>query len=165
MAVLTLPELKRHLGAKAPDDEADLTALITAAESAVAARCGPLEPTSVTKRIRGGRSLVLPTTPVISVTTVTGKSGSVVAGGTYYLWGESGVVTSDSEFSEEFYDVVFSAGRSACPADLKEAVKERARYIWQSRRGPANGIAGSESLNALKRSEELMAPYMQPGFA
>ena len=53
MAVLTLAALKRHLGSKASDDEADLTALIDAAQSAVAARCGPLEPTSVTTRIAG----------------------------------------------------------------------------------------------------------------
>lgn len=164
MAVLTLAELKRHLGAKAPDDEADLSALITAAESAVAAKCGPLEVVAVTKRVRGGgRCLVLPVLPVFAVTTVTGKSGSVVAD--YDLYAAAGLLESDGTWSEEFYDVVYDAGHDPCPADLKEAVKERARYIWQSRRGPANGIAGSESLNALKRSEELMSPYMQPGFA
>ena len=164
---LSLPVVARMSEIATPDNEADLSALITAAEAAVAARCGPLEATPLTKRVRGGRALVLPTTPVISVTTVTGKSGSVVDAGTYYVWGDSGVITSDGGFSEEFYDVAYSAGRTACPADLKEAVKETARDLWLPRRGPAgNGVAGSpEGSDARRRAEQFMAPYLQPGFA
>ena len=163
MAVLTLAELKRHLGTKAPDSEADLSALITAAEAWAANRCGPLEPTPATVRVRGGRSLVVPG-PVISVTSVTARSGAVVDAGSYYLLGDSGVIASDNGFAEDFYDVVYSAGRTACPADLKEAVKEKARDIWMPRRGPAAGIAGSEPSNAGRRADELSAPYARPGF-
>jgi hypothetical protein len=167
VAVLTLGELKRHLGAKASDDEADLTALIDAAEAAVAQRCGPLVSTSTTKRVRGGgRALVLPVTPVVSVTSVTGKSGSLVDAGSYFVWGDSGVVTATAGFAEEFYDVVYAAGRATCPADLLLGVKEMARYMWLSRRGPAAGIAGSDTaVSALRRAEEFMAPYTRPGFA
>ena len=165
MAVLTLPELKRHLGAKATDDEADLLVLIDAAEAAVAQRCGPLASTETTVRVRGGRSLVVPS-PVISVTSVTARSGAVVDAGSYYVLGDSGVIASDSGFAEDFYDVVYAAGRATCPPDLLLAVREMARYMWLSRRGPAAGIAGSDTaVSALRRAEEFMAPYMRPGFA
>lgn len=166
MAVLTLTDAKRFLSVKATDDEADLTTVMAAAEAAVAKVCGPLEATAVTKRVRGGNSLVLPITPVISITSVTGKSGAVVASTDYSLWPEAGVLTTTlSGFAEEFYDVVYSAGRAACPADLLQAVKEMTRHLWTTRRGPTTGVAGSEPLNARRRAEELMAPHMQPGFA
>mgnify|MGYP000119496192 FL=1 len=127
MAVLTLAELKRHLGAKASDDEADLTALIDAAEAAVAQKCGPLAATAKTRRVRGCTWTLVVPGPVISVTSVTGKSGVVVDAGSYDVWGDDGIITSDNGFPEEFYDVAYSAGRAACPADLKEAAKEMAR--------------------------------------
>ena len=158
MAVLTLAELKRHLGSKASDDEADLTALIDAAQSAVAARCGPLEPTSVTTRIAGcgATQIALPRRPLISVTSVTGRAGVAMAAASYWVDYDTAVVYTSSEFSEDYYDVVYSVGRASCPAHLKEAVKEMARHMWVARRGPSSGVAGSESINALRRAEEFM---------
>jgi hypothetical protein len=72
--------------------------------------------------------------------------------------------------------VVYSAGRASCPADLLLAVRELVRHIWETQRGgtrrpgssasseTANTIAGAAYLFPF-RVEQLLAPYIQPGFA
>jgi hypothetical protein len=163
MAVLDLATFKRHLNIQPTDrDSDDLPATIAAAEAAVSLACGPLEPTATTRRVRGGQKfLSVPVFPVISVTTVTGKSGAVTAGSGFTVWSESGLLESLSSWSEDWYDVAYVAGRATCPPLLLEAAKEYGRYVWLSRRGGQ----GADSVSALRRAESLMEKYVLPGFA
>lgn len=71
----------------------------------------------------GASQLRLPHAPVIALTSVTGRSGSVLTLADLHLFTRSGVVEYDngSSFAESWYDVVYSAGLSAPPAHIKEA--------------------------------------------
>ena len=162
MAVPTLAEVKRHLSIKASDYDDILPAVITAAIAYVGMECGPLESTSVTTRVPGGGDLlVLPVRPLLSVTSVTGKSGAVVPASTYTVWTDYASVSAVAGgcFSEDYYDVVYAAGRTTCPGPLAEAVKWTVSDMWSPVRGPAAGVAGSEPISARARAEFYMAPY------
>lgn len=180
MAVLSLALAKTHLNIAAAtttyDDE--LTAFITAAEAVIATRCGPLEATAKTARVRGGSALALPVTPAIELTSVTPVDGTALTLSDLYLDTAAGVVTynSGAAFADRLYTVVYSAGRTTCPADLVLAVKELVRHLWETQRGPSRrpgSTASTETANTIPgagyllpfRVSALIAPHMQPGFA
>lgn len=180
MSALQLAAAKEHLNIPSSnlDPEIELQAVIDSAEAAIAQRCGPLVPTEVTDRIRGERGkLALYTTPVISLVSVTPAGGSaltvddlnVSAGGVVEYLGAG-------FFTSRFYDVVYSAGRTECPADLLLAVKELVRHLWEPQRGPARrpgSTTSTETSNTVPgaaymfpfRVVQLIAPHEQSGFA
>lgn len=176
MAVVDLAAAKAYLQIDNTGSDTALPAYITAAEAVIAERCGPLEASSRTDRIRGGgEALLLRTVPAISLTSVTPVDGSALTIGDLYLDAGAGVVTMNSGagFSARYYTVVYSAGRSSCPADLVLAVKELVRHLWQPQRGPkarTNATPDPDALQTLARLmsprvTELIAPHLQPGFA
>lgn len=162
MAVLDLAAVKTALGIESTKHDAQLEVLIPRAEQYVAARCGPLEPTSVTSRVCGdAHQLVLPKGPVLSVTTVTGFSGTLVDSSIYWL--DRGIVWSLTEFGEDFYDVAYQIGRpvDACPGDLIDAATNMVRHFWRPNQGPIGNQNAqvSEAMAALRLAQEQMAPY------
>lgn len=178
MAVVTRAQIKTYLSITTADVDDELDALIAQAEAAIGRRVGPLEAASRTARVypSGDALLLLP--PVASLTSVTDASGSALTVGDLFLNSESGVVTRNDggSFTARYYTVVYSYGRSTCPDDLKLAVKEMVRHLWDTRRGPsrrpgstaseitANTIPGAAFVLPFRVSE-LIAPHMQPGFA
>jgi len=177
-SVLDLASAKAYLNITAGTFDAELQAVIDAAEAALAQHVGALQPTALTDRVEGGDvALVLPTAPVVGLTSVTGVSGSTVTIGDLYVNQGAGVVTYNSgiSFAERYYTVVYNAGRATCPDDLLLAVKELVRHIWETQRG--SGRPGSRSSEMLSntlpgfaytfpfRVSELIAPHLQPGFA
>lgn len=139
MAVLTLAEAKSHLNLTASTHDAELLSFIIAAEAAIGERVGPLSTVVTTVRIRGGRAaLRLPVAPAVSLTSVTPYEDSALTLADLYLDGAAGLVTHNdgTSFTASHYTVVYTAGRSTCPADLLLAVKELVRHLWETQRGP-----------------------------
>lgn len=141
MAAIDLATAKAFLNISTPDNDTEITAMIDAAEAALAQWVGPLSTTTVTARVPGyGWSLHLPAYPAVSLTSVTPVNGTALTLTDLYLEKSTGAVSYNggSFFSTAGYDVVYTAGRSPVPADLLEAVKELLKYMWSSQRGGAN---------------------------
>lgn len=176
MSVLTLDEVKEHLGfapTTTTADDAELQRFIDAAESAIGRRCGDLGPAASTARVEGGTaSLVLPTAPVVSLTSVTPVGGTAEDPTALYLNERAGTVerVDGSRFAARAYDVAFTAGRSVAPPDLLLAAKELVRHLWLTQRGAAPGSPGAlpdlgdpvvgTSYSFPWRVEQLLAPYL-----
>lgn len=177
MSALDLYDAKDYLNITDATDDAKLQAVIDAAESAIAARIGPLEATAVTRRVYvSGCSLVLPVLPAVSLTSVTYVGGSALILGDLYLDTASGVVTYASQsgtFASGWYTVVYNAGYATLPDDLMLAVKELVRHLWRSQRGSGTGRPGSAPSESVPgaayifpiRVEQLLAPHLAFGFA
>lgn len=178
MSVLTLQQAQTHLNMGA-QHATELQSFIDAAEAAIAKRCGPLASTATTVRVDGGGfALTLPTTPALSLTSVTPADGTALTLTDLYLNTGAGVVTYNSgiTFTARFYDVVYNAGRATVPDDLLMAIKELVRHMWQTQRGPtrrpgsqpseatANTVPGAAYMLPFRVSE-LIAPHLQHGFA
>ncbi len=144
MSVLTLADAKVFMNENNPAYDAAVQVVIDSAEASIAKRCGPLTSTAVTARVRGGKTtLVLPTTPAISLVSVTPVGATaiditklnVTAGGLIeYLTGGA--------FGIGFFDVSYLAGWSPLPADLLDGVREHVKHLWSSRQGSARKVNG-----------------------
>lgn len=171
MSTVTLADAKLYLGITGTASDVELQTFIDTAEAMIGKRCGPIAATATTSRVRGGGyALPLPVTPAISLTSVTPADGAALTLADLYIDQGAGVVTynSGASFPVRYYTVVYSAGRTTCPADLLTAVKELLRHLWDTQRGPRNprvepvpGAAHSLPY----RVTELIAPHIQPGFA
>jgi hypothetical protein len=178
MSVLALADARAYLNIAGSDRDAELTSTIAAAEAVIAKWCGPLASTATTARVSAaGGALILPTSPAVSLTSVTPVGGTALTLSDLYLDTAAAVVTYNSgSFASGTYDVVYQAGRSTCPDDLLMAVQELVRHLWSTRRGPtrrpgsdpsestSNTVPGAAYLLPFRVSE-LIAPHLQPGFA
>lgn len=180
MSVVDLGTARTFLKITGTDDDAKLQVYIDGAEAAIAQRVGPLEATPVTDRIvPSGSALRLPTSPVISLTSVTPADGTALTLSDLYLDQDAGVVTYNNgiDFLARYYTVVYSAGRDTCPNDLKLAVLEQIRDNWTTaQRGGANRPAPAKSTEVSNtvaganyelgyKVSQLIAPHIRPGFA
>jgi hypothetical protein len=181
-----LEDARTHLNDTSNSDDLELQAMLDRAEAAITQLIGPLAPLSVTSSVDGragvvsfpdswdGRSLVLPVRPVISLTTVTGSSGATVDPALLRVTSQGVVYYSDgfSRFNEIYYTITYQAGRSVLSADLRLAVLELLRHLWETQRGAANrsgGALGDSLAPTLPgaaytfpiRITELLGPYMQ----
>lgn len=167
MAVLTKADVKPFLSMQQTDNDALVEDVIDQAEAYVVRRCGPLSSTATTRRLTArGCRLILPVLPVVSLTSVTAvESGDVVTIEDDDQNLTAGILGSSALIDGELYTVVWQAGHSPLPADLKRAVIEMCRYLWRPQRG--GGVRGGEQdqMAALRLAETLMEPYLMPGFA
>lgn len=175
MSALTLADAKAHLRIDGAVDDYDVQAFIDAAEGAITKRCGALVSTTTTATVDGwGRSLILPTAPVLSLTSVTPVGGSPIDQSVLYLDPSTGVVefVDGSRFTDRRYTIVFAAGRNTVAPDLLQAVKELLRHLWMTQRGGSvpsampdldplvdAGVPGA-SYALPRRVEQLIAPYL-----
>jgi hypothetical protein len=180
MSVVDLEDVKAHLNITGDGNDTELQAFIDAAEAAIAAQVGPLEPETRTDRVRSAAgTLVLPVSPVVSMTSVTNADTTEILVDDLYLDTTAAVITYGDGVSwvtPGFYDVTYVAGRETCPADLLLAIKELVRHLWQTQRGPtsrpgsrgsdatANTVPGAAYLLPF-RVMELLAPHIQPSVA
>jgi hypothetical protein len=179
VSALTLADAKTHLNITTPDSDVELQVMIDSAEAVIAGLIGPLTSTVTTSVVDGrGSVLVLPVTPVISLTSITGAAGDSVTTANLSII-PPGIVaynmmgTNDPGlffFPSRWYTVVYNAGRTTVPADLLLAIKELLRHLWQTQRGgavrPGSG-PDTQSPGYLipNRVAELLGPYLQPSFA
>lgn len=169
MAVLTLAEAKTHLNITSAINDAELQTFIDAATAAAIKRVREIESTAgQTYRARGGgRGLVLPTgQAIISVQSVTEVGGALIDMSLLKVRTASGVIEYDlgGVFTARSYDVVYTAGYSVTPADLKHGVKDLVRHLWMTQRGISRPGAADEQLPTAtytlsNRVRELFAPY------
>lgn len=177
MAVLTAPNAAAYLRIENSDKHDVLEEMCSAAQAAIEARVGPLEPEAVTARVEGGGSvLFLPKTPAISLTSITPLGGAALTVADYWV-STGGTVrrnTTGYTFTEDWYDVAYQAGFNPLPDDLLLAVKELVRHFWSTQRGGTQrpGSTPSDMLsNSIPgfaytfphRVSELIAPYELPG--
>lgn len=168
MSVLSLDDAKSHLNSTKSVNDAELQSTIDAAEAAIAKRVGPLAVVSVTSRVQGCTdALYLPTTPVVSLTSVTPVGGSAIDVSSLTTSGGTVSVILGGSFYGRLYDVTYTAGRSTVPDDLLFAIKQMVKHLWESQR--ATGVSGDAPAvpyfsfpNAVS---ELLSPYVQGGFA
>lgn len=178
MSALLLADAKTHLDITVSTFDAELQAIIDSAEATLAARVGPLVSTAVTRRIPGGGALVLPVTPVVSLTTVTPYQGTALNVATLFVDQITGLVTANNltGFPALYYDVVYQAGRATCPSDLLFADKELVRHLWQTHRPsgrrtvdetaqrlPSSAAVPGAAYLLPHRVEQLIAPHVQVG--
>lgn len=168
MSVVTLAEAKTHLNITASTYDTELQAFIDRCEAAIGRQVGPLAAAATTVQVAGGGSvLLLSTTPVISLTSVTDSSGSALTVGDLHATTDGVVSWSAGTgcFGSPWYTVVYQAGRSTLPDDLKLAVLEMVRHAWQTQRGPtaqSDAIPG-RAYSFPVRVNELIAPHLQVG--
>jgi hypothetical protein len=167
VSVLTLAQAKTHLNIPVTTYDTELQDFIDAAEAAIVRKCGPLVSTATTvKLMHPGGLMSLPTTPAISLTSITDSSGTA-ASLTGVSVSSEGIVFG-ATFPADLYTVVYQAGRATTPPDLLMAVKELLRHLWVSQRGagvrpgsPINEPAGSLAYAFPFRVSELIADHVQ----
>lgn len=162
MSVVLLADVKLHLNIAVTTYDAELQTVIDAAEAILTKRVGPLASTAATIRLAGGVwELVLPITPVISLTSVTPSDAATALTLTdLHLETNTGRVSYNANraFVARYYDVAYAAGRASCPEDLKLAVKELVRHLWMSQRG-AGGRPGSATSDGTPPAAGYLLPY------
>lgn len=185
MSVLTLAEVKSHLRLTTTANDTVLPSFISAAESGIVARVGPLAPTAAVETHDGGGIMIrLLTRPVISVASVFESYGTTNRVLTEQPLDGSGGFSAYGYTIEKAEGVVerrisgiagaFAPGRrnitvsytagwasdgtsATLPADLAEAVKEQVRHLWSdSQRGPTARPGSPE--------EEEAAPGVRGAF-
>lgn len=174
-----LVEAKEHLNIPDTDHDADgeLLGFILAATRALEQRVGPLTRRTVTDTYNGGSPAVVLTAPVVGVTSVS-ESGTAVDSSGYSVSPASGVLTRVSGYSRSTWTsgfdniaVTYTVGRTAVPADLRQAVLELVRHLWDTQRGTMRGrrngddFVTGQGYTLPNRVLELIAPYELPGIA
>jgi hypothetical protein len=164
MSVLTVDVARTHLNIPdRPDDNLtdELQSTIDEAEAALVNLVGPLVPTATTSRVEGrSYTLLLPVTPVISLTSVTPVGGAALTV-TDLQVDAAGIVRYAvypwAAFSAYWYDVAYSAGRVTVPANLIRVEKELLTRYWMTQRGPdmRYGMARAEILSNLLTELDL----------
>lgn len=174
MSTVLLADVKTHLNLTVTTHDVELQAFIDAAEAAIGERVGPLAAVARTVRVSPHPKALRVPSPAASLTSVTDYAGNTVTLADLRLESDAGLIyyLDGRPFSGAWYDVVYAHGFSACPNDLKLAVKELVRALWgDSQRGPtrrpgtsasdapANTLpsAGREFPYAVSR---LLAPHM-----
>lgn len=194
MSVVTLDEAKTHLNIASDADDVELQSTLDAAEAAIETYLGvTLTPTAVTEWHDGSRTqIVLDKAPIVDVTSVTEYSGTTAQdltaqpldGSTFDGYGyEVDSVTgllsrTSSGYVARFASrvkVVYQAGYATLPADLKQAVLELTRHLWETQRGRSAGrpVPGydeeyqptGQGFAFPNRVMELLRPYRTPVIA
>ena len=168
MSALTLDAAKAHLNINSSTNDTELQTVIDSAEAQISQTVGPLTPVARDDMVTGGVLLVLPVSPVVSLSSVAtvGAAPEVVDVSGLLVDGPAGLVRAldGSRFCAALYRVTYQAGWASVPADLLFAVKEQVRHLWQTQRG---GIRVPEAGGELvqvgyampNRVLELIAPY------
>lgn len=140
MSALKLEDAKKHLNITGSAQDDELQTMIDAAETAIEHRVGPLTPRQVVTTLTpNGSQLVLPVTPVLSLTSVVPSVGTALDVTGLIVDEETGIVgyaDYAGTLAANRYTVTYQAGRSPIPADLLEAVDELVRHLWRTQRGP-----------------------------
>ncbi len=176
-APVSLSEVKDHLGMSGVDlaRDAELTHFINSATSAIEQRVGPMTRRTVTETHDGGGVVMLSTYPVISLTTVEDSGITLTSDQVYERYGivrrRSGASPVSFTTGLAGVTVTYQAGRTVVPEDLRHAVLEQVRHMWETQRGQARGRRGGDdytpgaAYNLTIRVKELIAPYELPGIA
>jgi uncharacterized phiE125 gp8 family phage protein len=172
---VSMSDVKAHLNITTQDNDGELTAFLAAATSAIEQRVGPMTRRTITETHDGGGQVMLRTYPVISLTTVVDNDITLTSD---QYRERDGVVTRKSGTSATNFttgldgvSITYLAGRTIIPEDLRQAVLEQVRHMWETQRGQQRGRRGGDdytpgaAYNLTLRVKELIAPYELPGIA
>lgn len=176
MPIVTANQLAKHLNITTPtsDQSAKLEEHLAAAIEHVQSRCGPLDVTEQTMKVRtAGTFLVLPATRLGTVTEVRDPSGDVVDVDADAIDLEAGIVEVPHPMPGTWQVKVTPVEP---PKSLKLAVMIIAGHLWETQRGrgdqqraamlAAGGDAPRPAGSGFaipSRASDLMAPYLLPG--
>ncbi|MGZ4663593.1 MAG: hypothetical protein ACXV5Q_00705 [Frankiaceae bacterium] len=179
MSAVPLAEVKAHLqmDPNRTTNDFELQRFIDAAEAAISHRTGPLAPTETIERHDGGsRQIVLRQPRATALTALTYADGTQATLTDYDLDLGTGILYWSYGTTGYFYagpreiTVTYLAGFDPLPEDLRHAVKELTRHLWETQRGNNSArpgfqdeppVAGAFSSWPL-RVQELVAPYNVP---
>lgn len=160
--IITLDEAKPHLNIPPtePVDDAEITAAISAVTFIVESKVGAVISRSVTESVVFcGKAQALTVGPVLSLTSVTNvASGQVVTGFTVTP-GAVLRMTDDSPLPAGRHTVVYTAGRTTVPENIKWAAKEILRHLWKTQRGGGLPLQGSEDEGFAATGAGFLIPY------
>lgn len=169
MALIDLEEMKGLLNVTGTADDAEIGSAIDEAIATIATRCGDLQPTAKTRKVRASGPTILLPAPIVSVEAITPMGGTALALSAVDVDEEFGILTS-YRFTGCRYTVQYTSGRQECPDDLLRAVKELVKSMYSTtNRGPGRfqgtRAAAEQAFLLSYRVQELIAPYRQPGIA
>ncbi|MEV4180186.1 hypothetical protein AB0J28_01905 [Streptosporangium canum] len=165
---ISLAETKTHLQKSGTGDDEQLRFFISAACQMITDRMGQVSPATVTHDVtQRGDTIVLPTRPVIAVTSVQQLPGGDLVdpvdedAGTpgWYLDGSEGVLRHTGCFAGRVR-VTYRAGRNPLPPNFRLAALELVAHLW---RGSQHNQAGGRP--ALGESDSIAAsvrPFAMP---
>lgn len=180
MSAVTLAEAKTHLNMTGSSNDAELQRFIDVAETAIGNRVGPLTPVSVTEKHNGGASVIVLRQPrAVSLTSVSYADGTTSTLSDYDLDTDTGILYWNYGTAGYFggparnVTVTYMAGWASVPEDLRQAVKELVRHLWETQRGANSGarpgFADTEDVQTggdfgswPPRVAQLVAPYVCP---
>lgn len=174
MSLVPFADAKAWLGITDPDDDSKLQDALDAAEAYIAREIGvgtQLAAQAITQRARGlGRSLVLTSLPVLSVTSVTDSQGHALTVGSLDVDRENGLIYYDTLGSTVFpmpwYTVVYQSGFSTLSDDYVQAVKNLLRVFWAPQRGNKAAASDADRAAAMAAADMYIDRLASPlGFA
>ena len=181
VGAVSLDDVRQFENRTSTVDDEELRGFIDAAQGILSRLVGPLIPTVVSEVQDGGTPvLVLRKWPVISVTSVTYATSQAVlmsdldldpeTGIVYWKFGTVGVFLG----GRRFLTATYVAGRNGLPADLRQAVLELVKHLWESQTGgnrrpnfAADGTNAQIATSYLLpyRVESLIKPHLSPRLA
>ena len=173
MSVVLLADVKTHLNLTVTTHDTELQVFIDAAEAAIGERVGPLAAVARTVRVYPYPKHLRVPSPAATLTSVTDDAGVALTLADLRLDSDPGLIyyLDGRAFTRPWYDVAYTHGHNPAPADLKLAVKEMVRHLWETQRGGAQrpGSRPSETTaNTVPgaaytfpfRVSQLLAPHM-----
>lgn len=188
MSAVPLSEIQQHLQMTVGTND-ELQRFVDAAETAIGHRVGPLTPESRVEKHPGGGSLIILRSPrAVSLTSIGYADGSTGSLGDFDLDTDTGIIylaygSATGRFpcgygaaSSRFVTVTYQAGWETLPEDLRQAVKELVRHLWETQRGANTGarpgFADTEDVPSVgdfgswpPRVQQLVEPYQVPKVA
>lgn len=174
MPLLTLDEAKTLLNITVSTYDDELPDYIAAAQECVDFLCGPSEPVTITETVSGDIEIALSTTPVLSVTSISGQYTGVRNMDTVWVNLAAGTIRANRggafPIQQDYYDVTYVAGRETVPLSIKQGIRIILAHQWTIRRGlstsrPNMGGDDSSMVAGLgyaipNRALQILAPYM-----
>ncbi|MGV9242617.1 hypothetical protein [Streptomyces sp. NPDC003710] len=147
--LFSLADAKKQLNnpATSTGDDDELRTYVEATTTAVEYFTGPVVPRTVTEVTQGGTErMLLHTTPVLSVTSITGIEPWQLAIPVSALDvdADTGVLRRNDwlAFWPGPYRVVYQAGRSSVAANIALAGKLILQHLWRTQYGASRGLTG-----------------------
>lgn len=165
--LVSMEQLMRHLNLDSAEDALELDGTRSAAVDVVESYVGPVEPRTVTERVRWpgwGHPLILRRPPVLELLSAVDADGAAVDL-SLAQYGSAGVVDC---WPAGTVSITYRAGRDPIPAALTLAALVIAGHLWETQRGPAGGMPGVNDEPVVigvgyavpNRAIELMKPYL-----
>lgn len=179
---VALADAKAFLGKTLSVDDGELKTFVDSAVAIITRHVGPLVPVTYTEAYDGGRdSIVLRKWPAIAIVSLTYPTGGTVLTSDLDLDTDSGVLYLRYGTIGPFFGgrrsvtITYTAGRVSLPEDLRDAVMELTKHLWESQRGGntrpnftndgVNSNAGGNNYLLPYRVESLIASHRTPRIA